>query len=120
MKKEKERRVEQGEEILDEEKKNLTSDEFLSGFWDNDRLIPSVTVTIYFGSDEWTGPMSLFDMLKVKDPRVLACINDYKLHLIAPSQMSDEEIMKFRSSLREVLFFIKYAKDRNNLDRVLK
>ncbi len=28
--------------------------------------------------------------------------------------------MKFQSSLREVLLFIKYAKDRSNLDRVLK
>lgn len=120
LKKEKERRLEQGEEISNEGKKSLTSDEFLSGFWDDDRLIPSVTVTIYFGSDEWTGPTSLFDMMEVKDPRILACMNDYKLQLIAPAQMSDEEIMKFQSSLREVLLFIKYAKDRSNLDRVLK
>ena len=112
--------MEQGEEISNEGKKSLTSDEFLSGFWDDDRLIPSVTVTIYFGPDEWTGPKSLFDMMEVKEPRILACIDNYHLRLIAPAQMTDEEIMKFRSSLREVLLFIKHSKNPENLNRILK
>ena len=53
-------------------------------------------VTIYFGADEWTGLMSLFDMIEGEEPRVVACMNNYKLQLIAPAQMSDEEIMKFQ------------------------
>ncbi len=96
------------------------SGEFLSGFWEEDRLIPSVTVTIYFGADRWTGPMSLFEMMEVKDSKVLACMDNYHVRLIAPAQMSDEELMKLQSSLREVLLFIKYSKDRGNLDRILK
>lgn len=79
-----------------------------------------MTVTIYFGSDEWTGPRSLFDMMEVKDPRILACMDNYHLRLIAPAQMSDEEIMKFRSSLREVLLFIKHSKNPENLNWILK
>ena len=59
-------------------------------------IIPSVMVTIYFGADEWTGLMSLFDMIEGADPGVLACMNNYKLQLIAPAQMSDKEIMKFQ------------------------
>ena len=47
------------------------SGEFLSGFWKSDRLIPSLTVTIYFGVDEWDAPLSLFDMMDIKDPRIL-------------------------------------------------
>ena len=57
-------------------------------------MTPSVMVTIYFGADEWTGLMSLFDMIEGEEPRVVACMNNYKLQLIAPAQMSDEEIMK--------------------------
>lgn len=34
--------------------------------------------------------------------------------------MSDEEIMKFQSSLREVLLFIKHSKNKEELDRILK
>ena len=57
-------------------------------------------------------------MLKA-DPDVLACMDNYHVRLIAPAQMADEEIMKFQSSLREVMLFIKYSKDKENLSRVL-
>jgi len=100
--------------------KKPNSGEFLSGFWKSDRLIPSVTVMIYFGSDVWDGPLSLFDMMDMTDHRVLACMDNYHVRLIAPAQMSDEEIMKFQSSLREVMLFIKYSKDKKNLNRILK
>lgn len=76
-------------------------------------------MTIFFGSEEWNGPLSLFDMMDVSDPDVLACMDNYHVRLIAPAQMADEEIMKFQSSLREVMLFIKYSKDKENLSRVL-
>lgn len=59
-------------------------------------------------------------MMDVSDPEVRTCLNDYRVHLIAPAQMTDEEIMKFQSSLREVLFFIKYSKDWENLSSILE
>ena len=37
-----------------------------------DRLVPSITVTVFFGSEEWDGPLSLFGMMDVSDPEVLA------------------------------------------------
>ncbi len=80
--------------------------------------MPSIMVTIFFGSEEWDGPLSLFDMMDVPDPEVLACMDNYHVRLIAPAQMSDEEIMKFQSSLREVMLFIKYSKDKENLSRL--
>ncbi|MCM1212515.1 MAG: transposase [Blautia sp.] len=102
------------------DKKTPNSGEFLGGFWKEDRLIPSITVTIFFGSEEWDGPLSLFDMMDISDRNVLECMDNYHVRLIAPAQMSDDEIMKFHSSLREVLLFIKYSKDKENLSRVLK
>lgn len=101
-------------------KKRPNSGEFLGGFWKEDRLIPSVTVTIYFGSDEWDAPMSLFEMMEVKDNRVLSCMDDYHVRLIAPALLPDGEIMKFRSSLREVLLFIKHSKSKDELREVLE
>ncbi len=110
----------QGHSSAEGGKKSPRAGEFLSGFWADDRLIPSVTVTIFFGPEEWDGPLSLFDMMNVSDTDVLACMDNYRVRLIAPAQMPDEEIMKFQSSLREVMFFIKYSKDRENLSRILK
>lgn len=100
--------------------KKPNAGEFLSGFWKEDRLIPSVTVMLYFSPDVWDGPLSLFDMMEVKDSRIFSFLDNYHVRLIAPAQMTDEEIMKFQSSLREVIFFIKYSKDRKNLGRILK
>lgn len=118
--KELKRKKAQGKALGEEGMKTPNTGEFLSGFWAEDRLIPSITVTIFFGPEEWDGPLSLFDMMDVSDPDVLACMDNYHVRLIAPAQMPDEEIMKFQSSLREVMLFIKYSKDRKNLNRVLK
>lgn len=104
----------------DASKKVPNAGEFLGGFWKEDRLVPSVTVTIYFGCDPWDGPLSLFDMMEAPDPRILSCMDDYHVRLIAPALMSDDDIMKFRSSLREVMFFLKYAKDKEKLEAILK
>lgn len=117
--KEMKRKKGQGEIHAEGDRKILNTGEFLSGFWSEDRLIPSITVTIFFGSEEWDGPLSLFEMMDVSDPDVLACMDNYHVRLIAPAQMSDDEIMKFQSSLREVMFFIKYSKDKENLSRIL-
>ncbi len=117
--KEMKRKKEQGKISTEEGRKTPNTGEFLSGFWAEDRLIPSITVTIFFGSEEWDGPLSLFEMMDVSDTEVLACMDNYHVRLIAPAHMSDDEIMKFRSSLREVMLFIKYSKDKENLGRVL-
>ena len=34
------------------------SAEFLSGFYREDRLIPIITVVVYFGADSWDAPKS--------------------------------------------------------------
>lgn len=94
--------------------------EFLSGFWKKDRLIPSITLTIYFGADEWDGPLSLFDMMGTADSEVLACMDNYHVRLVSPARMSDEDILKFQSSLREVMFFIKYSKNPTELTRLVE
>lgn len=38
--------------------------EFLSGFYKTDRIVPVVTLVVYFGSDEWDGPVKLTDMME--------------------------------------------------------
>ena len=39
-------------------------DAFLSGFFREDRLLPVVTLAIYFGPEPWDGPLSLSDMFR--------------------------------------------------------
>lgn len=94
--------------------------EFLSGFYKEDRLIPVITLVIFFSPDEWDGPTSLHEMMSVKDERILSLVPDYQIHLIAPARLADKELKKFHSSLREVLGFIKYSKDKDRLIEVVQ
>ena len=92
-----------------------SSDEFLSGFYKTDRLIPVVTLVIYWGPDRWDGPLSLKEMYAAADDAVMQYVPDYKINLIAPEQMTDEEMKEFKTSLKEVMLYIKYSKDKNKL-----
>lgn len=99
--------------------KNAGSDEYLSGFMKEDHLLPVVTLVVYFDSKEWDGPLSIHEMFSGQDARVLALVPDYKVNLIAPASIKDEDFRKFQSSLKEVLSFIKYARDKDELKKVL-
>ena len=94
--------------------------EFLSGFYQEDRLIPVITLIILFSPDKWDGPTSLHEMLSVSDEHILTLVPDYQIHLITPYGLSKDELKKFHSSLREVLTFIKYSKDREKMDEAVR
>jgi hypothetical protein len=99
--------------------KKPTTGEYLTGFYKEDRLLPVITLVVYFGAEEWDAPMSLHDMLSVDNPEILSLVPDYRINLIAPAEMSNEEIDKFKTNLREVMLFIKYSKDKNKLNELL-
>lgn len=95
------------------------ADEYLSGFTKEDRLIPVVTLVIYFGSKEWDGAMSIHEMFKDYDEKLISCVPDYRINLIAPASIDDAEFVRFSSNLREVMAFIKYSSDRQMIDRLI-
>lgn len=90
--------------------------EYLSGFYKNDRIYPVITLVIHFGADKWDGPMSLYDMMDLKNPKLRSFVQDYHIHLIDPARMTDDDLLKFSTSLREVMGYIKYSKDRIGLN----
>ncbi len=94
--------------------------EFLSGFYKEDRLLPVITLVILWSPEAWDGPMSLHEMFLVQDERILSLVPDYKIHLITPSGLSDQELDKFHTSLREVLSLIKYANDKEGMERTIQ
>lgn len=100
------------------EKVRLTSEEFLSGFRKDDKLMPVITLVIYLGASHWDGPMSIHEMLSTKNEQLLRFVPDYRIHLIAPAQMADEDFLKFRTDFGKVLQYIKYSKDKKRLYEV--
>ena len=89
--------------------------EFLSGFYKTDRIMPVVTVVVYFGADKWDGPLSLYDMFGIHDDNTMECVQNYKVHLIEPSSLTKEELDKFKTGFGYVMSCIKYSDDKEKL-----
>ena len=89
--------------------------EFLSGFLRTDKILPVITLTLYFGTEPWDGPLSLREMYSINDSKLLDFVPDYRVQLIQPMTLSEDDFEKFHTSLREVLQTIKYSVDAQKL-----
>ena len=89
----------------------LTSEEFLSGLRKDDKLIPIITAVVYFGDEPWDGPRSLFEMLDVRDERLYRFLSDYKLNLISPADMDEDEFEKFHTELGYAMRLLKHQSE---------
>lgn len=117
-----------GKQVADIAAKHRASDgdakghsrgEYLSGFYKEDKITPVITLVLHFGANEWDGPLSLHEMMAVQDPALLHFVQDYQIHLIDPAKLSAEDLGRFSSSLREVIGYIKYSKDKERLSEFL-
>ena len=100
--------------------KGRTNDEFLSGFYREDRLIPVITLVIYFQPTPWDGPRTLYEMFGEQPPEVMKYVSDYRMHLIEPAALSEDELSRFHSELGTVLKFLKHANEKEKLERLVE
>lgn len=61
----------------DYQRQGISNGEFLSGFYKEDKLIPVITLVIFFNAGEWDGPRSLHEMMDISDPEVKKWVVDY-------------------------------------------
>ena len=80
--------------------------EFISGFTRKDTLKPVITLCICLDKAKWDAPKSLSDMFGKIDERLKPFINDYRLNLITPDEITD--FSRFRSALGQILEFVGY------------
>jgi GTPase involved in cell partitioning and DNA repair len=59
-------------------------------------------------------------MLHVEQPKILQYAADYKVQLVAAYNLSDAELSKFQSNLKEVFSFIKYEKDKEKIMELIQ
>ena len=94
-----------------------SSDEFLSGFTLDDKLTPVITITLYVGTTQWDGPRSLVEMMPQMDERILPFINDYRINLLNPLEITD--FSKFETGLRPLFELLKNASDEEKLNDLI-
>lgn len=99
------------------EKKDLRGREYISGMTRSDRLMPVITLTVYWGKEAWDGAKSLYEMLDI--PPVLSqykdIINDYRMNLLEVRTM--ENLEAYSGELKALLGFVRYQKDKKELSR---
>ena len=54
-------------------------------------------------------------MMATEDTAIRSLLPDYQIHLISPAELSRTDLGKFHTSLGDVLGFIKYSTDKENL-----
>lgn len=96
----------------------LDSNTFLSGILKEDKITPVITLTVYFGTQQWDGPVCLKEMFADVDEKCLKFIQDYRIFLLAPQQPKSE-LLKLSSELREVMLFINCSHDKGQLRELL-
>ena len=95
----------------------LTSEEFLSGLRKDDKLMPIITVVFYLGDKPWDGPKSLHEMLNIYDDSVKKYVPDYRINLISPLDMDNDEFVKFKTDLGFAMNIIKHQSD--SIDKII-
>jgi len=98
--------------------KTKNKGDFTSGFRKEDKLIPVVTLVIYYGADPWDGPMCMHDMFTTTNEQVLEFVENYNIHLITPESLETKDLEKFKSKLRDVLEYIKCSNSEEEMHKL--
>lgn len=90
-------------------------EKYMSGMAKTDRLMPVITLTVYWGKEAWDGAKSLYEMLDI--PPVLSqykdIINDYRMNLLEVHSM--ENLEAYSGELKALFGFVRYQKDKTAL-----
>ena len=57
----------------------------------------------------------MHEMMSIRDMEILSYVENYRIHLIDPAKLTEEELNKFSTSMREVMGYIKYSKNKEKL-----
>ena len=102
------------------EKRDLKNAEYVSGFGKGEKLVPVVTVVVYFGTDPWDGPRSLKEMLDLSEipEEMAAMVNDYPIHLLEARRYGCLD--NFQTDLRYVFGFLQNEQDGKKLKNYIE
>lgn len=91
---------------------------FLSGISGDDKLVPVITATLYWGSQPWDGPVSLKEMLRDVDSKMALFINDYNINLF--SIIDREDFPEYKTELGALFLLLNCRNDDEKLQRLVQ
>lgn len=101
-------------------REGLSNGEYLYGFRKDSRLFPTITFVLYYGEEEWDGAKDIHGFLDFSGiPKGLQeKITNYKVHIIEVRKLEDTSM--FQTDVKQVFDFIRFAKDKHKLRRLLE
>lgn len=91
------------------------------GFYPQDRLVPVLTVCVYYGEEPWDAPMKLgelmdFSGLSEEEQKIWrGFIQDYEITVLDIRRMHEEQIDAMESDLKLLFGLLKNSDDKNGL-----
>lgn len=100
-------------------KQKKSSEEFLSGLYRTDRLIPTITFVFYHGNKIYDGCTDLHDMLDLKGigEEYRHLIPNYKMNLITLDDIDENQL---HTGMREVIGAMKHSKNRDDFTSYMR
>lgn len=94
---------------------DLSGSEFTSGISKKDRLIPVLSLVVYWGDSPWDGPKTLHEMLDIPPnfQQYKSMIGDYRIHLLDVHTMKNLD--SYSGELKALLGFVRYQTDQAGL-----
>lgn len=100
-------------------KGHISNAEFLSGMRKNDKIEPVITLTVYYGTKEWDGPLSLHDMFSEDvSPDILSLVSDYHINLLEPKKISNWD--SFKTDIGILFEMISASDKKNGISNLIK
>jgi len=85
------------------------------GFGKSTKLIPVITLVIYYGTKKWDGAKDLYSLLDIDNEDLKKYIPNYFINLIEPYNMTDDDINKLNYNNQAVFELIKYSNDKDKM-----
>ena len=108
----------------EENRKRLGLKTGLPAFFREDRIVPVITLILYFGEEEWDRPVRLHDMLAFpeKDSTIRSLVPDYPIHVISVRRNGSAgmDISLLHTELRQVFGFLQLQEDKEGLKRYVE
>lgn len=102
--------------------KDLREDEFLAGIGKDDRLIPTITLILYFGQREWDAAGNLHELLLWEQipEEMRAYIGNYPAHVLDVYHMPDKRLLEFPGDMGYMFLYLKYQENKKELERMIE
>ena len=106
---------------IEEQVKGQENRHCYQGFTPADRLIPAVTVCVYYGREPWNAPIRLIDLMdfsgftKKEARHWRKYIQDYRIRVLDIRRMPDEQIEDMSSDLKLLFGMLKNSEDKETL-----